>query len=52
MDNQQNKHIEQPVSVDWHSRQEPTAKEKNLTANPGDRIADEPQTIEEKAKQV
>lgn len=52
MDNQQNKQIEQPVSVDWHSRQEPTAKEKNLTVNPGDRIADEPQSIEEKAKQV
>lgn len=25
---------------------------KNLTANPGDRIADEPQSIEEKAKQL
>lgn len=44
--------IEQPVSVDWHSKEEPTVKERNLTANPGDRIADEPQTIEEKAKQV
>jgi hypothetical protein len=27
-------------------------KERNLTANPGDRISDEPQTIEEKAKQI
>jgi hypothetical protein len=27
-------------------------KERGLTANPGDRIADEPQTIEEKAKQI
>lgn len=52
MDNQQEKHIEQPVSVDWHSKEEPRAKEKNLTANPGDRISDEPQSIEEKAKQV
>ncbi|HBB30926.1 MAG TPA: hypothetical protein DDZ80_09015 [Cyanobacteria bacterium UBA8803] len=44
--------IRQPVSVDWHSQNEPTVKERNLTANPGDRIADKPQTIEEKAKQV
>lgn len=50
--NQTENHIEQPVSVDWHSKTEPTPKERNLTANPGDRIADEPQTIEEKAKQV
>jgi hypothetical protein len=27
-------------------------KERNLTANPGDRISDRPQTIEEKAKQI
>ena len=27
-------------------------KERNLTANPGDRIADEPQSIEEKAQQL
>lgn len=27
-------------------------KERNLTANPGDRISDEPQTIEEKAQQI
>ncbi|BAU63468.1 hypothetical protein STA3757_08320 [Stanieria sp. NIES-3757] len=27
-------------------------KERNLTANPGDRISDEPQTIEEKAEQI
>lgn len=44
--------IEQPVSQDWHSREEPTAKERNLTANPGDRISDKPQSVEEKAKQV
>ena len=51
--NQEHEHeIDQPVSVDWHSREEPTAKERNLTANPGDRIADEPQTVEEKSKQV
>jgi hypothetical protein len=29
-----------------------TPKERNLTANPGDRIADEPQSIGEKAKQL
>ncbi|MBD2449355.1 hypothetical protein H6G76_19755 [Nostoc sp. FACHB-152] len=44
--------IEQPVSQDWHSREEPTAKERNLTANPGDRISDKPESVEEKAKQV
>lgn len=27
-------------------------KERGLTANPGDRIADEPQSLEEKAKQL
>jgi hypothetical protein len=52
MTNTQKAPIEQPVSVDWHSKEEPTVKEKNLTANPGDRIADKPQSIEEKAKQV
>jgi hypothetical protein len=39
-------------SVDREIRDEPSAKERNLTANPGDRIADEHQTVEEKAKQV
>lgn len=52
-DNKQEKNqINQPVSEDWHSREEPTAKERNLTANPGDRISDKPQSVEEKAKQV
>ncbi|WP_445636900.1 hypothetical protein [Nostoc sp. DSM 114161] len=50
-----NKHeknqINQPVSEDWHSRKEPTAKERNLTANPGDKI-DDSQSVEEKAQQV
>lgn len=44
--------IKQPVSVDWHSRKEPTVKERNLTVNPGDRIANKAQTVEEKSKQV
>lgn len=44
--------IEQPVSEDWHSREEPRVKERNVTVNPGDVIADKPQSIEEKAKQV
>lgn len=44
--------IYQPVSVDWHAKEEPTAKEKNLTVNPGDIVNDESQSIEEKAKQV
>lgn len=52
MNTQEKNQIQQPVSVDWHSKQEPTVKERNLTANPGDRISDEPQTIEEKSKQI
>lgn len=44
--------IRQPVSVDWHSKEEPTAKERNLTVNPGDIISDKPKTVEEKAKQI
>lgn len=44
--------INQPVSVDRHSKKEPNVKEQNLTANPGDRIAEKPQTIEEKSQQV
>ncbi|MBD2612405.1 MAG: hypothetical protein RMY62_000460 [Nostoc sp. ZfuVER08] len=51
-DNKQENQIHQPVSEDWHSREEPTAKERNLTANPGDRIADKSQSIEEKAQQI
>lgn len=52
MANQQDNQINQPVSVDWHAKEEPTAKERNLTVNPGDRVADESQNIEEKAQQV
>lgn len=44
--------IDQPVSQDRHAQSEPTPKDKNATVNPGDVISDEPQTIEEKAKQV
>ncbi len=49
--NQENR-INQPVSEDTHLREEPNVNERNLTANPGDKIADEPQSVEEKAKQV
>lgn len=46
-----NKHLEngtrQPVAVDRHTKKEPTFKERNLTANLGDVIADKPQTIQE-----
>ncbi|RAM53543.1 MAG: hypothetical protein C6Y22_00050 [Hapalosiphonaceae cyanobacterium JJU2] len=52
MTDQQENQINQPVSKDWHSKDEPNVKERNLTANPGDRIADEPQTIEEKSQQI
>ncbi len=34
------------------AEQKLSVKERNLTANPGDRIADYPQTIEEKAQQI
>ncbi|HLP89564.1 MAG TPA: hypothetical protein VK184_13355 [Nostocaceae cyanobacterium] len=44
--------IKQPVSKDRFSKQEPNVKERNLTVNPGDIISEEPQSIEEKAKQV
>jgi hypothetical protein len=50
--NHQDNQIRQPVSKDSFSQEEPNVKERNLTANPGDRIADEPQSIEEKAQQV
>ncbi|AFY35488.1 hypothetical protein [Calothrix sp. PCC 7507] len=52
MKDEQENEIRQPVSEDWHSQDEPNVKERHLTANPGDRIADHPQSIEEKAKQV
>ncbi|MEH2319061.1 hypothetical protein [Nostoc sp.] len=49
--NQENK-INQPVSEDSDSREEANVKERNLTANPGDRIADESQSVEDKSQQV
>ena len=52
MNTQQRQEIRQPVSEDWHSRKEPTAKERNLTVNPGDIVKDESKSVEEKAKQV
>ncbi|MBD2194302.1 MULTISPECIES: hypothetical protein [Calothrix] len=52
MTNEPKEQINQPVSKDWHSQDEPNVKERKLTANPGDRIADEPQSVEEKAKQI
>jgi hypothetical protein len=51
-DNNQENQIDQPVSEDTHSRPEHNVKERNLTANPGDVISDEPQSIEEKSKQL
>ncbi len=52
MNTQLDHEINQPVSVDRHAKDQPTVKDKNLTVNPGDMIADQPQGIEEKAKQV
>ncbi|MEH1890538.1 MAG: hypothetical protein V7K92_14165 [Nostoc sp.] len=51
-ENNQENQINQPVSEDSHSREKPDVNERNLTANPGDRIADESQSVEEKAQQV
>ncbi|MFN6482288.1 MULTISPECIES: hypothetical protein [unclassified Nostoc] len=50
-DKNQENQINQPVSEDRDSRG-PDVNERNLTANPGDRIADEHQSVEEKAKQA
>ncbi len=44
--------IRQPVGDDPNTREQPTVQERNLTANPGDAIAERPQSVEEKAKQV
>jgi hypothetical protein len=52
MSTNQQSDIQQPVSKDWDINDEPSPKERNLTANPGDKISDEPQSIEEKAKQI
>lgn len=49
--NQENQ-INQPVSENWDSGEEPNVKERNLTANPGDRIADESKSVEDKAQQL
>ncbi len=51
-DKNQGNQINQPVSEDTHLREEPNVNERNLTANPGDKIADESQSVEEKAQQV
>jgi len=51
MDNQ--KEIKQPMTPEAVSAEEKEdVNERKLTVNPGDRIADEQQTVEEKAKQV
>lgn len=51
MDNQ--KEINQPMTPeDITAEEKQDVNERNLTANPGDRIADEPQTVEEKARQT
>jgi hypothetical protein len=39
-------------SHDYENKEKPDVNKENLTANPGDRIAPEPQTIEEKAEQL
>ncbi|MEH2182075.1 hypothetical protein [Nostoc sp.] len=48
--NQENQ-INQPVTEDRDSRELDVNKE-NLTVNPGDKISDKPQSVEEKAKQA
>jgi hypothetical protein len=52
IDDELDNQIDQPVSEDWHYQKEPTVKERNLTANPGDQIAEQPQSVEEKSQQV
>ncbi|MEH1825420.1 MAG: hypothetical protein V7L22_08625 [Nostoc sp.] len=51
-DNNQENQINQPVNEDWNSPEQPNVKERNLTANPGDRISDQPQSTEDKAQQL
>ncbi|MDZ7949551.1 hypothetical protein [Nostoc sp. DedQUE09] len=51
-DKNQENQINQPVGEDRDSREKPDVNERNLTANPGDRISDKPQSVEEKAKQA
>ncbi|MBD0388173.1 MAG: hypothetical protein ICV54_17095 [Nostoc sp. C3-bin3] len=51
-DKNQENQINQPVAEDTHLREEPNVNERNLTANPGDKIADKSESVEEKAKQV
>jgi hypothetical protein len=43
---------QQTDSKDMPAEQKLSPKARKLTANPGDRIADHPQTIEEKAQQI
>lgn len=51
MDN--DKEIKQPMTPEAVTAEEKQdVNERNLTANPGDRIADKSQSVEEKAKQV
>lgn len=45
-----NKNPKTPEQVEQEKGLSP--KERHLTANPGDRIADEPQSLEEKAEQL
>ncbi len=50
--NQKENKINQPLSVDWRSKEGPTVKERDLPMNLGDVIAGKTQSVEEKAKQV
>ncbi|MEH1782610.1 hypothetical protein [Nostoc sp.] len=51
-ENNQENQINQPVSEDLNSREQPNVNERNLTANPGDRITDESQSVKDKAQQL
>jgi hypothetical protein len=46
MKTQQKSEIDQPVSIGKHTKGEPSVKEQNLTVNPGDVIADKPQSVQ------
>lgn len=53
MNDSSDQSIHQPVRpMNISAEEKQDVNERGLTANPGDRIADEPQSIEEKAKQI
>jgi hypothetical protein len=52
VENQKDQQIHQPVSSEEPSEAKKAIQEENLAVNPGDRIADESQSVEEKSQQI